>query len=267
MKKLILTACLLLANLASANTVYTIGDPASFLLARMFFESSPVIQKPGAEGVLLWHDVLADPGAVSLQPPQSVHVASIVHSDFASKATLIGVVAKSNMYLMAPKKLGVQSLEDMKKKQYSVATLGENGICANLLRKIQEERGIDLVIVPYKSVAKSQADFLGGHVDMQCAGGVSAHETLKTGEFSVVMDMKRDFGFSIRTYVYVNNAVPQETKQALVKSLHKQLSNADKDTLVQSGLELDVHTGEEAQLIFTKERTFFRKIFANRISK
>lgn len=264
MKKLIFTALFLLSAFVKADVVYTMGDAASQLLAHTYVPEKVVVGKPGAEGLLLWKALLADNKSISIKPPQAVHIIDIIHGGHSNKAELIAVLARSNMYLFADKSLGVKDIEGMKKKEYSVATVGENGICSLILKKLKKEKGLEMLLVPFKKPAEARIAFEGKHVNMLCTGGVVASEIKKLGNSNVVIDMEKDVGFKLTTYVYANKNIEPAQKTELIRALSRKLTDEEKSVLHQNGLEPFVRFGNEAQEVFTNERAFFQKLFTTK---
>lgn len=264
MKKLIFTALFLLSAFVKADAVYTMGDAASQLLAHTYVPERVAIGKPGAEGLLLWRDLIADSKGISIQPPQAVHIIDIVHGEYSNKAELVATLAQSNMYLFADKSLGVKNISDMKKKEYSVATVGENGICSLILKKLKKEKGVEMLLVPFKKPAEARIAFEGKHVDMLCTGGVVASEIKKLGNSNVVIDMEKDVGFKLTTYVYANKNIETTEKTELIRALSRKLTDEQKSTLTQNGLEPFVRIEKDAHEVFINERAFFQKIFTTK---
>jgi hypothetical protein len=263
MKKLILTICLVLSGAAHATeVVYTIGEPQSSLLTKTFLPDRTVMAMPGAEGLLAWQSFLKDSNGVTIQPPQTVHISPGMEGrkDYSAEADLIAIMAVTQLTLITRPDTSIRKIEDLNKKQYSIATTSENGVCSRILRKLRQEIGIDFLLVPFKTASQGKIALLGGHVDMHCVPGAIAQDYVSSGQGVVVANLSKQFGFPIRYYVFVNKNMSNEQRTKIINNLKRPINNDEKSLMAQSGINLDSYFGEDAKAIFLKERILFQKL-------
>jgi len=228
-------------------------DYAARLLARDLTQAlgvpAVVDNKAGASGAIGavfvaraeadGHTLLVAPSTVAVVNPLISDVSYDMNNDFRP----IGLLAKVENVLVASKRSGIQSIEDvirLAKAQPGKLTFGSNGegsalhLAGEFLAQLA---GVDLLHVPYRGASPAELALIAGEIDLLVTNTVSVAPHIKAGSIVPVAVLSsapsQQFpdlptgsqtlpGFVVDTWVAIY--APKDTSDAVVTKLNGMLN-------------------------------------------
>ncbi len=199
--------------------------------------------------------------------PNELILAPLVNASVKLKSEdfrLVQIVGSAQIAFLARKDIPANTVDELldyarkmakEGKPLTYASVGPGSFYHLLGEKLSKDTGIEMIHVPYKGVAPANQDLMGGQVDIFLAPfGKMYTDLSKDGRIKILALLNKErlegvknipaiteskqlkhFEFSIWTGYFVK----KDTPEAVVKTLHKALTESLGDPSVRNGLEIN----------------------------
>jgi len=226
---------------------------------------------PGAQGAIAWQKVLQNKNSIVITTTSSTYIAPLESNyvpgieDPTKETELLAILTRSQQAIFVSVKSPINTITDVKSydKTWFVGGIGEKGICSLLMSKLAEKYKINYTYVPYKLAQQISNDMLGGHIDAHCTtmGALNVGDAyIKNNTGKLIYTFDKDFDAFARLFIYANKELPTETKDQIIKSVTRKLTEQEQLFVKNNNLTLDIHTKAEAVKIFNYERIFWNNL-------
>jgi len=269
--KTLLGSLFFVCNLAVSQTVYTAGEQQINTIKDILFPNLVIEKVPGAQGALAWQKVLQNKNSIVITTTSSTYIAPLESNyvpgieDPTKETELLAILTRSQQAIFVSVKSPINTITDVKSydKTWFVGGIGEKGICSLLMSKLAEKYKINYTYVPYKLSQQISNDMLGGHIDAHCTtmGALNVGDAyIKNNTGKLIYTFDKDFDAFARLFIYANKELPTETKDQIIKSVTRKLTEQEQLFVKNNNLTLDIHTKAEAVKIFNYERIFWNNL-------